>query len=174
LLIFEDNCHLIFMQTLLQNTLPAHSRVWVYQANRVLTDTEAAKANELISAFLPQWKSHGKELAASIELLHNLFIVVMADEGVEAPSGCSIDSSVKLVKEIQALLNIDFFDRLVLSYVQNDKIELCKMFKFEEKLKAGEINEDTLVFNNLVDTKAKLLSEWLVPVKSSWHKQLVK
>ena len=161
------------VQTKLNNNLPSTSRVWIYQSNRILTDADVNKANELIQGFLPQWKSHGKDLAASIETLHNLFIVVTADEGVEAPSGCSIDSSVKLVKEIGVALNVDFFDRLVISYLQNDKIELSKMFHFQEKLKSGELSADTIVFNNLVENKAKFESAWMVPVKESWHKQLL-
>lgn len=164
---------LAMVQTKLNNNLPSTSRVWIYQSNRILTDAEVSKANELIQGFLPQWKSHGKDLAASIETLHNLFIVVTADEGVEAPSGCSIDSSVKLVKEIGVALNVDFFDRLVISYLQNDKIELNKMFRFQEKLKSGELSADTIVFNNLVENKAKFESAWMVPVKESWHKQLL-
>lgn len=164
---------LAMVQTKLNNNLPSTSRVWIYQSNRILTDADVNKANELIQGFLPQWKSHGKDLAASIETLHNLFIVVTADEGVEAPSGCSIDSSVKLVKEIGAALNVDFFDRLVISYLQNDKIELSKMFHFQEKLKSGELSADTIVFNNLVENKAKFESAWMVPVKESWHKQLL-
>jgi len=164
---------LAMVQTKLNNNLPSTSRVWIYQSNRILTDADVNKANELIQGFLPQWKSHGKDLAASIETLHNLFIVVTADEGVEAPSGCSIDSSVKLVKEIGVALNVDFFDRLVISYLQNDKIELSKMFHFQEKLKSGELSADTIVFNNLVENKAKFESAWMVPVKESWHKQLL-
>lgn len=164
---------LAMVQTKLNNNLPSTSRVWIYQSNRILTDAEVSKANELIQGFLPQWKSHGKDLAASIETLHNLFIVVTADEGVEAPSGCSIDSSVKLVKEIGVALNVDFFDRLVISYLQSDKIELSKMFHFQEKLKSGELSADTIVFNNLVENKAKFESAWMVPVKESWHKQLL-
>ena len=161
------------MQIALKNSLPDHSRVWIYQANRLLSDAEVVSANEMIQNFLPQWKSHGKELVASIEIIANLFIVVMADEGVEAPSGCSIDSSVKLIKEIQGALNVDFFDRLVISYLSDNKIQLCKMFQFQDKLKSGELNENTIVFNNLVENKLKLKNEWLVPVKSSWHKQLL-
>jgi len=66
-----------------------------------------------------------------------------------------------------------FFDRLVISYLQNDKIELSKMFHFQEKLKSGELSADTIVFNNLVENKAKFESAWMVPVKESWHKQLL-
>ncbi len=155
------------------NSLALHSRVWIYQANRILSSDEVAKANDMIQAFLPQWKSHGKELAASIEVVHNLFVVVMADEGIEAPTGCSIDSSVKLIKEIQSVLNIDFFDRMLVSYVANDKILLTKMFDFQAKLKSGELNENTLVFNNLVENKEQLLNSWLLPVKDSWHKRML-
>ena len=80
---------------------------------------------------------------------------------------------MKLVKEIAAALNVDFFDRLVIPYLQDNKIYLTKMFQFQDKLKAGELTQDTIVFNNLVDSKAKLESTWIVPVKESWHKQLL-
>jgi hypothetical protein len=156
----------------IQNNLPSSSRVWIYQSNRMLSSEEAAKAQDIINNFLPNWKSHGKELEAAVELYHNLFIVVFANESAEAPSGCSIDSSVGMIKQIQTALNIDLFDRLTISYVKEGQIALCKLFQFEDKLKSGEINQDTLVFNNLVDTKEKLISSWLVPVKESWHKQL--
>ncbi|MFM7024367.1 MAG: ABC transporter ATPase [Flavobacteriales bacterium] len=157
----------------IQNTLPSSSRVWIYQSNRLLTNEEAAKAQEIINNFLPNWKSHGKQLEAAIELYHNLFVVVFADEAAEAPSGCSIDSSVGMIKQIQSALNIDLFDRLVISYVKDGQISLRKMFQFEDILKSGAADENTLVFNNMVATKEQLLSSWLVPVKDSWHKQLL-
>ncbi len=156
-----------------QNNLPLNSRVWIYQSNRILNNDESATAQDIINNFLPNWKSHGKELQAAIELYHNLFIVVFANESAEAPSGCSIDSSVGMIKQIQSALNIDLFDRLTISYVKDGQIALCKLFQFEDKLKSGEVNADTLVFNNLVDSKEKLMSLWLVPVKESWHKQLL-
>ncbi|MCX6181555.1 MAG: ABC transporter ATPase [Bacteroidetes bacterium] len=157
----------------IQNNLPLNSRVWIYQSNRILTNEETAKAQEIINGFLPNWKSHGKELEAAIELYHNLFIVVFANEAAEAPSGCSIDSSVGMIKQIQSALNIDLFDRLTLAYIKDDQIALCKLFHFEEKLKSGELNAETLVFNNLVSSKEMLISSWLTPVKNSWHNQLL-
>ena len=161
------------MKFSIQNNLPNSSRVWIYQSNRILTNEENAKAQDIINGFLPNWKSHGKELEASIELYHNLFVVVFANEAAEAPSGCSIDSSVGMIKQIQNALNIDLFDRLTTAYVQDGKIVLCKLFQFEDKLKSGELNAETIVFNNLVDSKEQLISSWIVPVKDSWHKQLM-
>ena len=161
------------MELTIQNNLPAASRVWIYQANRVLTAAETTQAQDMINAFLPNWKSHGKQLEAAIELHHNLFVVVFANEAAEAPSGCSIDSSVEMIKQLQSALNIDFFDRLTTAYLYHGELLLCKLFYFEEKLKAGELNADTLVFNNMIDTKAKLTGSWLTPVRDSWHKQLL-
>jgi len=161
------------MKLIIQNNLPATSRVWIYQANRVLTAAEANQAQDMINSFLPNWKSHGKQLEAAIELYHNLFVVVFANEAAEAPSGCSIDSSVAMIKQLQSALNIDFFDRLTTAYLRQGELLLCKLFYFEEKLKSGELNADTLVFNNMIDTKAKLVESWLTPVRDSWHKQLL-
>ena len=37
-----------------------------------------------------------------------------------------------------------------------------------------KINNDTIVFNNLINLKADLANNWEVPISRSWHKKLMK
>ncbi|MGH1339156.1 MAG: hypothetical protein ACRBFS_23770 [Aureispira sp.] len=156
------------------DSFPAEARIWIYQSNRALTATEAEQANQRLELFVKQWLSHGKRVQAWASLLHQHFLVLMVDEEQEAPSGCSIDSSVALVKELGQAFGIDFFDRMMFTYVQKDgQVTTADRDTFANLYAQNQIDEDTLVFNNLVNTKAAFENTWKVPLKESWHANMV-
>lgn len=153
---------------------PAASRVWIYQSNRALTPEQIAYTNQRLEQFVAQWQSHGKKVQAWAELLHQHFLVLMVNEAYEAPSGCSIDSSVALVKELEQAFGVDFFDRMTFTYVQQDGlVAAADRDTFAALYNQQQIGEDTLVFNNLVNTKADFENKWKVPLKESWHANMV-
>jgi hypothetical protein len=77
------------------------SRVWIYQANRPFNEREAAEINEQLHQFASQWLSHGTPVKGWGKLLFNQVIVLMADESATGVSGCSTDSSVRIVKSLE-------------------------------------------------------------------------
>jgi hypothetical protein len=153
--------------------LPGHSRVWVYQSNREFTAEEVEEIKAKGDVFIFQWAAHGKDLKAAFEIFYNRFIVLFVDEQQAMASGCSIDSSVHFVQQIEVHYKVDLMDRMIITYKKDDQIAETRLPNFDELFKDGTINEDTVVFNNLVDTQEKFVSEWEVPVKNSWHKQLI-
>jgi hypothetical protein len=88
------------------------SRVWVYQADRFLSETEVHWLDEQIEAFTKEWASHGSQLKASGTVVDSIFVVLSVNADESAASGCSIDSSVRFIKQAGAELNVDFFNRL--------------------------------------------------------------
>jgi hypothetical protein len=154
-------------------SLSKDSRVWIYQCNRELTHSESQFVESKINDFVSQWTSHQQELKAWGKFFHNRFIVIMVDEQQAGASGCSIDKSVALVKEIEQQVNADFFDRFNFAYLENENILSVSKIDFELLFKEGRINSDTIVFNNLVKTKEEFESKWKVKVKDSWHKNFV-
>ena len=153
--------------------LPAHSRIWIYQSSRVFTKEELAEIKQHANEFLVEWNSHGKELIAAIEVFYSLFVVVLVDEKAAVASGCSIDSSFQFVKNLEKLFKVSLLDRLTVAYRDNTEICLSRIDEFENLIRSGEINENTIVFNNLVDTKADFDTKWEVLVKDSWHRKLL-
>jgi hypothetical protein len=91
---------------------PDNSQVWVYGANRFLTDEEQQAIIPRLNEFLRGWAAHGSELSAQSTILHNNFIVLIANEEEVKASGCSIDTSVRFIKELGKTFTIDFFNRL--------------------------------------------------------------
>ena len=153
---------------LLDNNFHPDSRVWIYQGSRIFSLNEALEIEELLKEFTQQWKSHGTPVKGEAHLFFGQFIVLIADETATGVSGCSTDSSVRLIKDIEQRFNVNMFDRTTLAFVVKDKVELLTLSHLQHAFDNGFINNEILYFNNLVQTKEELESKWIVPVKDSW------
>lgn len=149
-----------------------NSRVWVYQADRQLTDNEALQTKVLLDNFTTGWTAHNNQLKAKAEIRYNRFLILIVDEGQAGASGCSIDKSVHFMQQIEAKFGINLFDRFNLAYRKGSEVLSAPRSRFEELIKEGKINNDTIVFNNLVQNLTELNTKWEVPFKESWHVQL--
>ncbi len=153
---------------LLDGNFSEDSRVWIYQSSRLLSLGEAFEVEDILKEFTENWKSHGTPVKGAAYLFFGQFIVLMADETATGVSGCSTDSSVRLIKEIEQKLGISLFDRTTLAFVLKDKVQLLPLAQFSYALDQHYIDGDTLYFNNVVQTKKELEENWIVPVKESW------
>lgn len=153
------------------DSLSSHARVWVYQADRSLSEGEQALIDKTAPAFLDSWATHGKALKASYRLFHNQFLVIGVDEVQQAASGCSIDSSVSFVQALEKELEVSFLDRGKVAFVSGDKVFLEAIPQLKSSIAAGKITADTQTFNNLVASKQELEEKWLLPVKETWLKR---
>lgn len=148
------------------------SRVWIYQSNRLLTLNEEHLINVSLSSFINQWEAHGNKLTAKAEVRYSRFIILMVDEEQAGATGCSIDKSVNLMKHLEQEFNITLFDRFNIAYRKPDGIYSCGREEFEKLIADGTVTEDTIVFNNLIQTVKELETSWEVPFKHSWHSKV--
>jgi len=153
--------------------LPDDSRVWVYQANRKLSDQEVAEAIEKTSEFLTKWTAHGAALEAAVELKYNRFIVIGLNQANASASGCSIDASVHFIQSLQEKFGIDLLDKMNVTFYSGDYIAYKPLEDFKQMAKDKSVSKNTIVFNNLVNTKAEYLENWEVPAKDSWHSRFL-
>jgi len=153
---------------LLDHSFHPDSRVWVYQSSRLFVLSEALEIELLLKDFAAQWQSHGVPVKGAGYLFFGQFIVLMADETATGVSGCSTDSSVRLIKNIEQNFGVSMFDRLNLAFIIKDKVQLLPMTQLQYAYDNQFINADTLYFNNLVQTKEELENNWLISVRQSW------
>ena len=155
-------------KNLLNDDFDPASRVWVYQSSRLFTISEALQIEEMITQFAQQWDSHGIPVKAAAYLFFGQFVVLMADETATGVSGCSTDSSVRLIKEIERIFGVNMFDRLALAFIVKDRVQVLPMPQLKYAVEQGFISSDTLFFNNVVLTKEELENNWIIPAKDSW------
>ncbi|PCI96541.1 MAG: hypothetical protein COB15_09825 [Flavobacteriales bacterium] len=152
---------------------PDNAKVWIYQSNKHLDADEITYLKVQLDDFLTTWESHGKMLTATSEVFYGLFVVFFVDEEGDTMCGRAQDASVHLMKKLEEELEVTFLDRMVQSYKKGEKVEVVRMADYEALIESKEIDENTIVYNNMITTKIDFENHWEVPMKDSWHKQLI-
>ena len=150
--------------------MPDYARVWVYQANKNLSDSEVQKIQQILENQINNWAAHGASLAGSVQVLHNRFVVVAVDEMQNHASGCSIDASTRWLKDLGNEMNVDFFDRSV-AFFQNDLLQTVEVGKIKSLVTDDVLTPNTLIFNNLVSNIKEFKDSWNIKVSDSWMKK---
>ena len=150
------------------NQLPPDARVWIYQANRSLTDAEITATLPALARFAEEWTSHGRSLLASAEFRHRQFLVVGLDEGVAGASGCSIDASVRFVAHLEKQLGIELLEKSRLAFFQDGAVHLLTRPEVKAAVAAGTLHPGTFYFDNTLPTKRDLDAQWPRPAQQTW------
>ena len=153
-------------------SLKKNSRVWVFQSLDFIDDLLVEEIKEKISIFLNQWKSHQTDFKSSFEIRYNTFIIA-ADES-SLVSGCSIDSLINFIKDLENSFELQLLDKLHVKYIENGKIITKHLNQFKIYCQSLGKNHNLVVFNNLVKDINELENNWQVDIKNSWHKRYVK
>lgn len=153
--------------------LPDDARVWVYQADRPLSDEDVTEIRRALQPALNGWAAHGQPLLASALVVENRFVVIGVDEGYNLPSGCSIDASVRTLRDLGGQIGVDFFDRSVVSSADG-VVQTFTLPTIKAAVADGLLTPDTTVFNALVKTKAEFRTNWRVRAVDSWLKRYFK
>jgi hypothetical protein len=159
---------MVDLPTILPKHFDPQSRVWVYQANRTFTMGEIFEVEPLLENFVDGWKSHGAKVKGYATVLYGQFVVIMADETATTVGGCSTDSSVHVIKAIEELTGVQMFNRTLLAFYMKDKVQTIPQAQVNYAIENGLLTMETLYFNNLVNTKSTLETEWLLPISKSW------
>ena len=154
-------------------TLPDTSRVWVYQASRSFNSDELTELKEAFNNFITDWTAHGQDLKAGYEMRYNRFIILALDQSVTSASGCSIDTSVHFIQQLEKKYNVELLDKMNVSYKQGDFVAYKPLLDFKKMAKQKAVSKNTIVFNNLVTTKGEYLEHWEIPASESWHNRFM-
>lgn len=153
---------------LVPDNFAMNSRVWIYQSNRAFSAAETLQVNDLLHQFAKNWQSHGVPVKGYASLFFDRFIVLFADETATGVSGCSTDSSVRLIKELEHIFSVSLFDRQSLAFLIENEISVLPLSAIQSSADNELISGETIYFNNLVQTKKELINHWLIPVRESW------
>ena len=149
--------------------LPQESRIWIYQSNRKFTDDEIVEIENALSEFISNWSAHGASLEASFQLKYNRFIIIAVNQEVQANTGCSIDASVVFIQTLEQKYSVDLLDKMNVAFKQGEFITYKTLLEFKKLAKEKAVSENTIVFNNLVNSIEEWNENWEVPANESWH-----
>jgi len=137
-------------------SLPDHARLWTFVAPRPL----AAEAQEAVlarvRAFLPEWVSHGRPVAAEAAFFHGRALVVGAllSEAEGDISGCGIDQMVHAVEA--AAPGLAWLDGLQVAYREEDDFAVAPRATVRRMLREGTVSAETPVLDATLPTVGAL------------------
>lgn len=146
------------------------SKIWVYQASRIMTLNEYVIISNRLKIFVENWASHGSKLIVTFEIKHFCFVIIAVDESKTAASGCSIDKSVQLMKELEVELGLNLMDRN-LAYIENGNVHTIEVKKIKSAVLEGKLKPDTLVFDNTIATYEEFETKWHTKASETWLKR---
>ena len=149
--------------------LPPESKIWIYQSNRKFTDAEMNEIDFALQTFIENWAAHGTGLEASYQLKYNRFIILAVDQEHQMATGCSIDSSVQFIQDLEKKYDVDLLDKMNVTFKLGEHVAHKSLIDFKKMAKDKAVSENTIVFNNLVNTIEEWNENWEVPAGDSWH-----
>ena len=150
--------------------LPEDARVWIFSAERELTESEQARLLGEVDAFIDQWGAHGMPLTAGRDLVYEQFLFIAVDQRAAGPSGCSIDALVRQMKGLQDEIGVELVNHAPVLFRRGEAIARVPREAFADLAEAGEVGPDTTVFNNTLTSLGEVRSgRWEVPASESWH-----
>jgi hypothetical protein len=148
--------------------MPENSRVWVYQADHKFSDTEEKLVRDRMTRFCEGWNTHGNLMPTSFDLVENQILILAVDESNLGASGCSIDSSVRTLRELENLLQANLTDQGKISLKKSTgEMKVIPALGVKSRVVSGEIDLETEVINPTIRIKADLKNLWQ-PVRNSW------
>lgn len=151
--------------------MPDTSRVWIYQADRQLKKEEVDFVRNVTQNFLTDWSAHGNALKASFAVEHEQFLVLTVDEDHSQASGCSIDSSVHLIKALEEKLQVSLTNSGNVAFFMNEEVVIYPFQEIKNKVSENQIAPETKMFDNTIKNISDFRTKWLVDSKESWVKR---
>jgi hypothetical protein len=149
--------------------LSDNARVWISGFSKALNQEQQELVQSSYKNFLSSWKSHGKELKGDYDMLHGRFNV-LALENPDDASGCSIDASVGILKELKRDHQLDALGATKIFFEKDGEIECVERPEFSKLCRTGVIQEDSTVFHLLHQSLGELRDQGLrLPFAKSWH-----
>ena len=152
------------------NTLSDEARIWVYIFKSELNDSEAEIVKARFNEFVSSWQCHGAALSGAYELFDNKVLILAVEEN-QSVSGCSIDSSVRMLKSIKEEFAIDALDQTLIHFRElNNKLISVSRSEFATLCNNGDITSDKIVCDPLISTLGEFREGKLDKVfAQSWH-----
>jgi hypothetical protein len=149
--------------------LPLESKIWIYQSSRKFSDDEIQAIATSLTSFLNDWSAHGTSLESSFCIKYNRFIILSVNQEVQQATGCSIDKSVEFIQNLEQKYSVDLLDKMNVAFKQGEFVTYKTLLDFKKLAKDKSVSENTIVFNNLVNTIEEFNESWEIPAAESWH-----
>lgn len=153
------------------NHLPPESRAWVYFSPIAWSDEQETALEEILSRFCESWTAHNKQLRAAYQLENRQFVVLAVDESMEGASGCSIDKSVAVMRQLSEAMGVDLLRKDLVPVWKQGAITVEPLSGLKSAVASGALSADTQVADLSVATLGAWQRSKQIPAHQTWMRR---
>ena len=142
-------------------------RVWIYRSLKKLSPEMESEITSLAGKFVSQWAAHGKKLAADFDIHYGHYLVFFVDQQMAEASGCSIDTQVHFIRQIEAKYQLGLLDRMQIGFLNEGEIDFHHFNDLADLRARGVIRDNDIVINPMVQNLEEFESSFALPFKDS-------
>ena len=86
-------------------------------------------------------------------------------------SGVILREVIEAANILEKDFNVDLMNKMNTAFKVGENINIISLANFQNFVKVGKISEETIVFNNMIQSKVDFDSNWEVSASQSWHKR---
>tara|TARA_Y100000996_G_scaffold415324_1_gene409407 strand:- start:13407 stop:13880 length:474 start_codon:yes stop_codon:yes gene_type:complete len=147
-----------------------NAKCWIYILEKNI-NFKSDEINLILKSLCEKWKSHNNEVVSSFQIYRDRYIILFAEEGI---SGCSIDSSNRLLRYELDRLNISVMPNSKIGIFIENKIKLEDRSSIINLIKANKLQPNDKMINTTVTNKKEYNKNWILEINKSWLTNFIK
>ena len=146
------------------------AKCWIYILEKNI-NFKSDEINLILKSLCEKWKSHNNEVVSSFQIYRDRYIILFAEEGI---SGCSIDSSNRLLRYELDRLNINVMPNSKIGIFIENKIKLEDRSSIINLIQANKLKPKDKMINTTVTNKKEYNKNWILEINKSWLTNFIK
>tara|TARA_Y100000817_G_scaffold31315_2_gene21873 strand:+ start:1206 stop:1679 length:474 start_codon:yes stop_codon:yes gene_type:complete len=146
------------------------AKCWIYILEKNI-NFKSDEINLILKSLCEKWKSHNNEVVSSFQIYRDRYIILFAEEGI---SGCSIDSSNRLLRYELDRLNINVMPNSKIGIFIENKIKLEDRSSIINLIQANKLRPNDKMINTTVTNKKEYNKNWILEINKSWLTNFIK
>ena len=155
------------------NEIPTWSKLWVFPSSRKFYEQEISGLKENIEAFLNSWTNEDQLFNCAYELKYDRFIIISVDNSEINLSLKTHDALSVFIQELEKKYEVILLDKINVCYKQGEFVQYKDIVEFKKMMKEKGVSSKTIVFDNMIITKAELENDWEINIMDSWLGRLL-
>lgn len=152
------------------NQLENNAKVFLYPSNKKFHAELLSEIETKVTNFVTQW-CEKNDIEAGFDIKHQRFIII-AINNTKPITTTIIDELVSFIFTLQLEHEIELLDKLNVCFKQGEFVQYKDVKEFKKLIKNKSVNKNTIVFNNLINTKEELESDWELPAEDTWYSRM--
>lgn len=150
-----------------------NQKIWIFIIEQKLDDASLKHLLQECTEFVHQWTSHDQPLKGECTLFKNRLLIFKNDETYNPVGGCAADKLFHFIQMLEKKYQTSLLNRQLIVFENTqDELEVQPLYKADDLIQAGIINEHTIIYNTAL-THSDEWTQFAQVFPNSWLQTLV-